>query len=567
MPPPPGDCPLDAATCGGDPPCPPTGCLALDESGRGNHGVLDPGARYAPGRFGNALALPCISSSEGALLTGPAVGFPSGTQTFTIEAWVQNASNRADVLATVTAALEIPWSLAIRRVDGFGRLHLDSDSGTICATNDSRVVDGRLHLVAVTYDGWTVRLFVDGDEIRSCVGVVLSDEAASSFRIGVSGTLVGCARLPLPTLFRIDELRLLDEARSPLEIATTVVEGRLAPTASTVGLWHFDEGGTPTCCASDTTCGPENECIRASGPPTMCATGSDVQCESVCCPAGSSCGPDGTCVRPVAPSSGCPGSAPVACGAVCCPEDTLCHPEGCATPPCPPLEVCGSDGDVCACGRVCSDPERRLCCPAASPILCADGERCVDEATDCGIMCPGGPETLCGTSCCAPGAACVDGACQCPPDHPAQCGDLCCLAGASCDGSACGCPGSRVACGDLSMPVTAGIICCAAGEVCSDGTCTEPTTPGDGCPAICTEGQPCGACNAGQIVCDGKCCYSDSCSEPCWDAPGSSTVFGDYLTWECDGDTFTVPCGGGCCATCLVCDPDRGSPYCVIPSR
>jgi Stigma-specific protein, Stig1 len=179
------------------------------------------------------------------------------------------------------------------------------------------------------------------------------------------------------------------------------------------------------------------------------------------------------------------------------------------------------------------------------------------------------PDALCGTDCvditsdadhcgecdnaCAPGLACVDGACQCEPgftdcdgecldlnfDH-ANCGGCGVPCGASefCDAGACYCTSGYAPCDN---------VCCDGGLVCLDGSCLKDCGSGTtACDGFCVDPlydpANCGDCG---IVCDDLCCAG-----VCTDTSSDGFNCGSCGN-ACSGD-----CCGGTCAD-LLSDPSN----------
>ena len=156
---------------------------AQDFSGNGNHGVVH-GATLAPGKIGQGYSITsgCISVPDSASLD------MVGKSGFTLLAWVQNAggcaSDRGIVLnkeETYEIGIECATNLlqeAIQLSDG-----LWSWAGT------GAVSVGSWQHVAVTWDGATVRHYVDGAE-------VYTRALAGAFADRATGLGIGCRSVP-----------------------------------------------------------------------------------------------------------------------------------------------------------------------------------------------------------------------------------------------------------------------------------------------------------------------------------------------------------------------------------
>lgn len=248
-----------------------------------------------------------------------------------------------------------------------------------------------------------------------------------------------------------------------------------------------------------------------------------------------------------------------------------------------------SDSEAC-CGDACVDLTANTSHCGACGVTCAPGSACVDGACQCG------------ESPCTEGQACCDGSCQDIERDPAHCGacgvtcgsDERCISGACvCSGPAgrleiCGnsescCP-SR-GCVDLDAdPLHCGgcDLLCGPGEQCVDGTCTCGSTQGSAGPA-CDQYQACcgasPAClpsEAAECDCGGRRCGA---GQTCCDLEGSPLC---AATWNdvdnCGGCGLAcadgqICSGGGCVcaegrADCNA-DPSDGceSPLRVDPAH
>ena len=130
------------------------------------------------------------------------------------------------------------------RVGANGRVNLLLGSGSwheITAPTGTLVLDAWQH-VAATYDGATMRLYVDGEEVASGAVPFSIADATAALWIGNS------ERNPARTFpGAIDEVRIWNRARSAAAIQMTMDEELGDPyTASAdsglVGYWRFDEG-------------------------------------------------------------------------------------------------------------------------------------------------------------------------------------------------------------------------------------------------------------------------------------------------------------------------------------
>jgi len=184
------------------------GMLAVDLSGRANTGTIEGAARTAAGRFGQGLSFDGVDD----LVTIPGAAALGGSR-LTVEAWVFPAALSGWRTAVMKEAPgTLAWGLyahdnAPRPAITAGFAGVDTSApGTA-----PLVLDTWTHLAA-TYDGSTLRLFVNGVQAAAVPAAGALAAAADPVRIG-GNTIWG-------EYFsgRIDEVRIYDRALSAAEI-------------------------------------------------------------------------------------------------------------------------------------------------------------------------------------------------------------------------------------------------------------------------------------------------------------------------------------------------------------
>jgi hypothetical protein len=100
-------------------------------------------------------------------LTASDTGFVTGNGARTIEAWVYRNSGSSDdmILSYGTEASSEEWVFAV--LSGSGKLYTQDNTVNNCSSVGS-VSAGAWHYVAETYDGSTVRFYIDGVPAGSC---------------------------------------------------------------------------------------------------------------------------------------------------------------------------------------------------------------------------------------------------------------------------------------------------------------------------------------------------------------------------------------------------------------
>jgi poly(3-hydroxybutyrate) depolymerase len=186
------------------------GTVAHDSSGRGNHGEIAGGARWARGRIGGALDF------DG---TDDFVSIPNEDSfdipgVITVAAWVKIDSFTRN------------WQAIVTKGDRAWRLHRANDGSSLgwacsdLSRNDAgdlygsaAVDDGRWHHVAGVHDGTRTRLFVDGREDASAGSS--PNISANDYRV-----LIGENAQQTGRHFHglIDDVRIYDRALSVDEL-------------------------------------------------------------------------------------------------------------------------------------------------------------------------------------------------------------------------------------------------------------------------------------------------------------------------------------------------------------
>jgi hypothetical protein len=196
---------------------------AADESGNGNNGTLLGGASASNGSLaigGNNLRAMSLPSS-----------ILNGRVDFTVAAFLRLQSPGAQtphLISGANASEDNAFVVAYRESASEWLLGIDTHSNPDGVfAQDSTIEDGGLHHVAVTREGNSARLYIDGVPLGSPVAVV-----ASALEIDFGGLIVGQDQDLVGGGFEtdtdwpgfVDNLRIYDRALGPAAIALLATE-------------------------------------------------------------------------------------------------------------------------------------------------------------------------------------------------------------------------------------------------------------------------------------------------------------------------------------------------------
>lgn len=202
---------------------------AYDSSGLSNDGTL------SGGRFGGALSFDGVGDY---VACGAAVD-DSITTGVTLEAWIKPAvkQNGGIISNDYTLGNEKGYDFFLWAKGSNGRLYIDFGNGSDCGRTYWAIPGadwyGYWHHVAATWDGSTVRLYVDGSEVGTT-------PLSGTYSSPTKDTLIGGINYLTPPYCSfdgiIDEVRISNVAYTTFDLANppSVILGE------TVALWHFD---------------------------------------------------------------------------------------------------------------------------------------------------------------------------------------------------------------------------------------------------------------------------------------------------------------------------------------
>ncbi len=200
------------------------GTAIADASGTGNHGTAS-GTSWAPmGRFGSALS---FNGSSG-WVTVPDSASLDLTNAITLEAWVNpvqvTGSWRTVIFKQTTTGIAYSLFAANGAARPAGQVQIGGEQS---ATGPSQIpVNAWTHL-ATTYDGATLRLFVNGTQVATKAQTGNAVVSTGVLRIG------GNSIWPEPFRGLIDEVRIYNRALAAAEIQADMTTPVAPPVTDT----------------------------------------------------------------------------------------------------------------------------------------------------------------------------------------------------------------------------------------------------------------------------------------------------------------------------------------------
>ncbi len=187
------------------------GTTASDSSGRGNHGTLSGGVKWAAGVSGSGLS---FDGATGFVSLGVA-GLPASEAPKTV-AWWQWVDKSLDGYHTMIAFADIEKDMGLHGICYNGKVGMNIWGGAYLASIDPPAGNQWLHF-AYTYDGKTNRLYLNGDLKDTTTAAPLKG-AVKRFELGRwGGSRPGA---PPDGYFAgiLDEIRIYDRPLSDAEV-------------------------------------------------------------------------------------------------------------------------------------------------------------------------------------------------------------------------------------------------------------------------------------------------------------------------------------------------------------
>jgi len=186
------------------------GIVANDVSGNGNTGAINGGATFGPGHVNTGLSFNGVDQN----VVIPDSASLNPTAAITISTFVQAGGLTGDIVGKDGETFDRQY--LINTMNGHFRAHVGTTTGFWVLDGASTVASGSQHHVAMTYDGATLKLFVDGalDGSMAVTGAIVP--TTQPVRIG-GGAPTGQGQLYFSG--GIDEVKIYNRALADCEVA------------------------------------------------------------------------------------------------------------------------------------------------------------------------------------------------------------------------------------------------------------------------------------------------------------------------------------------------------------
>ena len=224
-----------------------SGTTVLDQSGNGNNGTTVSDPKQIPGKLGQALS---FNGSSSVVVNS----FPINT--LTLSAWIRTtqivgSSGSAQIINRDTTGgnNSRDWQFRIQGSPAVPTIILFNTGGAIAGVVASTTVnDGKWHLVTATWDGATIRMYVDGKASGSPASFSGTLNSGSPLLFAEASGITGGSNFN----GTIDDVRIYDRALSASDVEQLYNEGDAvhdsSPTSlvpnGLVGYWTFDGANT-----------------------------------------------------------------------------------------------------------------------------------------------------------------------------------------------------------------------------------------------------------------------------------------------------------------------------------
>ncbi len=194
-----------------------------DSSGNNNHGIVN-GATPSDGRFDRALNFDSAGDDSVAFARSPTLE----GQAMTVEAWVNESDTSGPFRHIVSMGAQgcdfASYALFTGSSGGVAFHVSDGTQSVSSPQAPASIWDGAWHHVAGTYDGTSVRLYVDGVEIGNGTPTTIQIAYGYPAPNGLLGAF-GADACPLNWIGDLDEPRIWRRAFSAQEVAASAAMG------------------------------------------------------------------------------------------------------------------------------------------------------------------------------------------------------------------------------------------------------------------------------------------------------------------------------------------------------
>ncbi len=197
-----------------------SGTTVADSSGNGNNGTVANGTWTANGKFGPAL----VFNGTSTRVTVPDSASLDLASGMTLEAWI-NPANNSPAWRDVIYKPDDTYFLEGVTPDGTPGVGATLNTGHITVSGSTSAPVGAWTFLAATYDGTSIRLYVNGDQVSSTPATGSIKASSSALQIG-GDSLYG-------QFFNgmIDEARIYDTALTTAQIQADMSTGISYPSA------------------------------------------------------------------------------------------------------------------------------------------------------------------------------------------------------------------------------------------------------------------------------------------------------------------------------------------------
>lgn len=218
-----------------------TGISANDSSGNGNTGTFNGNTAWAIGKYGAGAIL----DGSGDYISSSYSSINPSANNLTVEGWFKTTT--PSTLQSIiqqkdgggTGRTWLGFSDATCSVGKFY-----SFIGGSCTTSTTSVTANTWYHLATTYDGTTVKLYMNG-VLDGSAAKTAEANSAGQLVFGINKALSGAALSG-----QMDEVKVYNYARTQGQVVEDMNAGHPAPgspVGTPVGYWKFDEGADGTC--------------------------------------------------------------------------------------------------------------------------------------------------------------------------------------------------------------------------------------------------------------------------------------------------------------------------------